>query len=40
MGFMSGGLAGGPQGMLRAYGKERPTSGLNWRAIWRLRISP
>jgi ATP-binding cassette, subfamily B, multidrug efflux pump len=37
MGFMSGGLAGGPQGMLRAYGKERPGAGLNWRAIWRLR---
>ncbi|MHB0878721.1 MAG: ABC transporter ATP-binding protein [Anaerolineae bacterium] len=34
---MSGGLVGGPQGMLRAFGKDRDDGGLNWRAIWRLR---
>ncbi|MGQ9554455.1 MAG: ABC transporter ATP-binding protein [Anaerolineae bacterium] len=35
MGFMGGGMVGGPQGMLRAYGQERG-EGVNWRVFLRL----
>lgn len=37
MGFMSAGMRGGPQGMLRAFGStEEETGGLNWRVLVRL----